>query len=206
MLKTVVLLRTETPGRKAQLVADMIHEYGIDIETLDGALAAKKSGKPAPEHAFDPIVRQLEERFKPAMTYIERMQQREQEEQRSMESEAQSAWETFAADPQYPHAETVKDDMASLLSMYAERRQPLSLQDAYKMATMRQQLSSGQEPGAAVQPNAAQLTQAARRAAQASVSLAGSSAAPLREDESEGDGSLRSDLMSSISRLSNARR
>jgi len=45
LLRASVALRTAPPGHKAQMIAAMVHQYGVPIEALDAALA----GQPMPQ-------------------------------------------------------------------------------------------------------------------------------------------------------------
>lgn len=203
LLDTAAKLRTAPAPQKAEMVADMVMQFGIDLSILDTALTARLNGRSQqPQQTdFSPVIQQVREEFKPVLDYV---RQNQQSQQQMLEKQAQDEWDAFVANPENPYAEEVREEMANLMMAYANMNQVLSLQDAYKLATMRHPRIS-QEIAERSGNNVAQLSQAARRAREASASLP-SSGAPLQSGEESSDGSLTGDIMSSIRQLSAARR
>ena len=74
LLKSDHILSTAPPAQRAQFMAKMISDYGIDIQALDAALA----GKAQPDPVDTRVNQLLQERLAPFQTYVQQQQQREQ--------------------------------------------------------------------------------------------------------------------------------
>jgi hypothetical protein len=202
LLDTAAKLRTAPAPQRAELVADMIMQFGVDMTALDGALVQRLNNGGRPATPPDTrIIEQVRQEIKPLSDFVQRQQSSQQQ---VLEQQALEEWNTFVADPKNTYAEEVSEEMADLMLAYANMNKTLSLQDAYKLATMRHPRIS-QELSQRTEPDVTQLSQAARRARDASASLP-SSGAPLQSGEESSDGSLMGDIVSSIRQLSTARR
>ena len=121
-------LRVGAMPQKAQLVAQIIQTYGVDVATLDDILSGQVgTAQPQvqqpvgdPANFRDPRVDQM----------IANQKQSDDQENLEIQGEI----ETFLADPANEFAMDVKDDMADLMEMAGRRNQELSLPDAYKKA------------------------------------------------------------------------
>ena len=119
-------LRGGSQQEKAMVVRDIIQQYGVDIETLDSALAGAapteivSSAPGAAPPAADPRVDQLWQQQQAQMTL---------EQQRRLQ-EAQ----TFLNDPKNEFANDVRDEMADVLELAGRRGEDLTLKDAYQRA------------------------------------------------------------------------
>jgi hypothetical protein len=120
LLSTRAALEIGTPEQKAQLVANMIHEFGIDVQMLDAGLVKKgpvkpfTPARPAPVQQRDPEVQMLLDHFKQA---------------RVAKAEAEVAKiETM------PHFDEVREDIADVVEAFASQGKTISLENAYKRA------------------------------------------------------------------------
>ena len=198
LFKTAAALRTSPAPQRASLVADMIFQFGIDPSLLDEALAERvTSGRKFGQPQVAPEISALEQKLNPVIDFVNQM--RAQPVAR-MQTEVQQEWEAFAADPKNEFANDVAQEMADLLDLATRRGQILSLQDAYNRATMAHPTIAGLVQQRRAQSAAAQQTAAARRAREAAASISNGNAPP-RADESAGDGSLRSDILSAAASL-----
>jgi len=129
LFATAAFLRTGTPAQKAQLVANMVKNFGIPIDALDQALV----GEEIPDEDSK-IAQLLDQRLKPVMGFIDEVKglrsQREQQTQQNALSEIQS----FAQDPKNEFFDDVREDMADLMELASKRGSPLTLQEAYDRA------------------------------------------------------------------------
>jgi len=117
LLNTAYQLRTGTPQQKADLIKRLAHEYGADLTQI----TAETDEYIAPE------VKALQQQVNQLQAIINNSQQNiEQQQKATLQSEISA----FAADPKNVHYETVKADMAALLSGGRAN----SLQDAYDKA------------------------------------------------------------------------
>jgi hypothetical protein len=173
LLKGDYLLATAPKAQKAQLMAKLINDYGVDIMELDSALAGK-----GPADPVDSRVEQLlQERLKPFQQYIQNQQRQAQENEQHSQQEVNQTIESMTDNPKYPHFDTVRLDMADAIDLAAKRGLYLTLDQAYNRAiAMNPEVSSqvaAQQQAEAKRTAAQQLNAKAQRALGASVSVGG---------------------------------
>ena len=122
LLQTRAALEIGTPDQKAQLVANLIHQFGIDIEKLDNQLVSGKGVNIDPQPArIDP--RSIPE-FAPLFSLADQVR----------------ASQTAKVDAQFeeievlPHYEALREDMADIMESFAHRGKVISLKQAYHIA------------------------------------------------------------------------
>lgn len=192
LLNTAAQLRTAPAAQKAQLVADMISHFGVDIEALDQALTGRVGQSASAPQPSQDIARLIQQQLAPVQQFMQSFQGRQQQE-------VQQSLQQFMADPANEFANDVREDMADLLEMAAKRGQTLSLQDAYKRATLAHPQIADIVTQRQLQQAASQQTAASRRAKKASASLPSSGAPSTGSDEDEDDdGSIRSALTAAM--------
>ena len=173
LLKADYLLSTSPKAQRAQYMAKLINDYGIDILELDSALAGKGAADPVDSR----VEALLQQRLAPFQQYIQAQQQREQQYEQKSQAEVNESIENMATDPKYPHFETVRLDMADIVDLAAKRGLYLSLDDAYNRAIAMNPEVSAQvaaQRQADAKRAAAQAANAkAQRALGASVSVGG---------------------------------
>lgn len=105
LLATRATFEIGTPEQKAQLVANIIHDFGIDIQQLDSHLVKKgpvqpfRPARPAPPAPLDPRLEQIINRF-------------EAKEKRDAEAAVEAA-------ESLPHFDDLREDMADILEAWA---------------------------------------------------------------------------------------
>lgn len=207
LLNTAGWLRRGNVQQKANVVANIINTYGVDITALDDILASGQRDPQgqARQPSFDPnILNAIEQKFAPTMQFVQSLQERMQQSEQAKVAELTTASEQFLNDPANEFAWDVKDDMADILDLAAKRGQQMSLQDAYRRATMLHPSISKILESRKAQPEL--LSPAAIRAKQAASASLSNSGAPMTGDEDDdGSGDLRSDLRSSIRRITSGR-
>jgi hypothetical protein len=169
-----------SPKFKAEVVASLIHQFGVDIEMLDSVLAGLpvQSQKPAADQQILPQVQQLvQQQLAPVQQLLGQIQQqRQQAFQAAYQKETQSL-EQFAADPKHEFFEDVREIMADLVEVAASRGYELSYEDAYAQACQLhpdvRSVIMSRNSNAQLQNTAQSLTAAAQRAKAAAVSVAG---------------------------------
>jgi hypothetical protein len=144
---------------RAAYMAKLISEYGIDIGELDNALSGNTP--PAYQPDIEARVAQLVEQRLAPLT-----QRFQAEEQREVQQVAQTI-QSMENNPDYPHFEEVRGEMADLIEINFKRGVSVSLSDAYDRVTGYRGYGK---------PNKAEETQ---RALNASVSVGGSPAATV---------------------------
>lgn len=183
---------------KAQLVANMIKQFGIDLPTLDNILA----GQPAPEavQQQSAIERMLEQRLAPIQQFVQSQQQREQQARQQTEQEAVHTVESMATDPQFPYFNEVRDLMADIIELNSRRGIYIALPEAYNKAVRMNddtyQASTVRTSSQAATDAAMQAHQAAQRAKGAAVSVSGN---PTGVGTNQGNPSdLRGTILSAL--------
>ena len=186
MLGVERVIRTGTATQKAQIVANMIKEFGVDIHTLDSLLVGQQPSEAIQQQSS--IEALLEQKLAPFQQFIQTQQQREQEQRQQVERQVVTTVEQMAQDDRYPYFNEVRADMADIIEMGARRGVAISLEDAYTKAI---RMNDGTFQASSVRDQSQGATQAAleaHRAAQAakgaSVSVTGS---PTGTGKNSGD-------------------
>lgn len=192
VMETAAFLRTATPQDKAVRVAQMIQQFKVPIKELADALDQAPQFDPTPQ-----VMQAVRQELAPVMQMLQ------QQEQQTLQ-QAQQGVDAFLGDAQYPYAKQVAPIMGELMESAAARGQQMTLQDAYQRATLLHPEISQRVIDERAQAKVAQLTAAAQKAKSAAVSVA-SSGAPMASSGEDGDGSLRSDLMSAWRQASGTR-
>lgn len=120
-----------TPTQKAQIVSNIIKEYGVDIGELDNVL----SGQMAPNSEGNPdpaLTRMLDERFAPIQNFMGEFAQMRQQYNANQQTTMEQELSQFAESHEF--FEDVREDMADLLDLASSRKKTLSLEDAYERA------------------------------------------------------------------------
>jgi hypothetical protein len=125
LLNTTATLSMGNPQQKAQKIAAMIGNYGVDIELLDGLLAGNAPAQPAAPPS-DPRIDAI----------WQRMQQAEQNSNQQMQGEAATSISEFAAKPENIHFQSVKNVMADFIDMAGTHGQDMTLEEAYQRACL----------------------------------------------------------------------
>lgn len=131
LMQTAAMLRTGTPTQKAQVVAEVIKNFGIDLMTLDGLLAGQ--APQGPQAAQDFIAQAVRQQVTPL---LERLTRQEQEQVQAIEADVDQELSEFASDPAHEFYSDVKDLMADILELDAKRGGNMGLTEAYQRATL----------------------------------------------------------------------
>jgi hypothetical protein len=176
LLQAEQVLTTAPMQQRAQFVARMIQQYGVDIRALDAALV----GEPIPEQIQQQstIEQLLEQKLAPFQQFIQTQQQREQQVRQQTEQQVVGTVQEMANDPKYPYFSDVREDMADIIELGARKGVYISLPEAYNKAV---RMNDDVFQATSVRDSTQGATQAAldaHRAAQAakgaSVSVSGS--------------------------------
>ena len=131
LMTTAAGLTLGTPQQKAQIVSNIMNQYGVDVVELDTLL----SGQPAP--AGQPgadFQATLQQELAPIRQFMGDLNSQKQgyeaNQQQSMEQEIT----TFAQNPANEFFEDVRENMADLMEMAANRGEAMNIQTAYDKA------------------------------------------------------------------------
>lgn len=165
------VLATAPAATRAQLMAKMIGDYGIDIEMLAAAI----DKQPIEDNGESKLEAMLAAKLAPVQQFIEGQTQREQEaRQRDFQRQVQSV-ETMEADTvKYPHMSLVKEDMADIMEINLRRGVTVTLDQAYNRAVQMNPEASAQAVQMAKQSQAQKANESAQRSLAASLSVSGS--------------------------------
>ena len=162
-------LEIGTPDQKAQYLANLVHEFGIDVQLLDGHLVKKgpvrpfTPVRPAPAQQRDPEVQALLDEFK--RVRVER------------------ATAEVAKVESLPHFDELREDIADIVEHFATNGKTITLENAYKRALA---LNPNLEPAPAAPPTITKSQAAAilasRNAASSSTGTPRTGAKPAPTD------------------------
>lgn len=160
---------------KAQMVANMINHFKIDISLLDSLLSGQA---PSPASAQQTSIEQLlEKRLAPVMSFVQQQQEFQRQQMEQNQQSAATTVEQMSTDPSYPYFDEVRDDMADIIEMSAKRGVTVTLPEAYEKAVRMNDMAfqaSGAREASQVNTQAAlQAHQAAQKAKGAAVSVSG---------------------------------
>jgi hypothetical protein len=122
LLQTASLLQMGSPQQKAQQVAALIQQFGVDVATLDSVLV----GQAPPDDPNQNIQQLVDQRFQQYQQQLHAHQQ--QQNQAVIQSEVHQ----FASDPKNEFYKDVSSQMADMMELYSMRNQPLTLEQAYE--------------------------------------------------------------------------
>lgn len=195
LMQTAADLRVGTPQHKANLVAGIINNFGIDVGMLDSILAGQlgQGGQQQQQQVLrDPRVDML----------LAQQQQALQQQAQQSEAATRSELEAFAADPKHEFYRDVAGTMADLVEIRAKQGQPVDLEKIYAQAC---QLDESVSTILATRAKATQANgnaQAVLRAKRAAVSVKGDSTLP-GATVPNGD-SIRASIEAAIDSVGNA--
>jgi hypothetical protein len=128
-MSTAAQLTQGTPARKAEVVLNIINEYGVDISMLDQVLA----GQAPSEDPNAPLLTAIDERLAPITSFMGNVQQQQTTRNEAVGAEAATELATFAT-AHSEFYEDLRDDMADLLEMAANRGRAMTMEEAYERA------------------------------------------------------------------------
>lgn len=126
LLKTASSLMTGNKEQKANIIAKLIWENGVDVAALDATLV---KGKPNEMRTNQDV--QMPAWARPMFDFMNEAQQGRQRAQQQLQQDAQTEIES-AQD--MPFFDDMRQDIADVLEFAAKRGQVMSLQDGYKRA------------------------------------------------------------------------
>lgn len=130
-------LRFAQPTQKAQLMAQFVQGFGVDVQMLDQALAYLYGNSPqqSPTQGVEQVVAQ---QLAPVHQYISQREQAAERQrtqrQQQIEYNLQVEVDKFAADPANEYFEQLREDMANIMEASANRGQRMTLSEAYQRA------------------------------------------------------------------------
>lgn len=163
LMTTAATLQTGTQAQRASTVANIIKAYGVDIATLDAVLSNQKVPQKSQQADLSQqIERAVSQRLEP-------FTRQQQEAERKLNETAQATVEEMGTKPEFEYFEDLREEMADLLDLAAQRGRVLSMEDAYKKAAALHpeisKLVAKKEAAAKLQQNKGNINRARRAAA-----------------------------------------
>ena len=128
LMSTAAVLTNGSQQKKAETVRNIINEYGVDIPTLDKIL----SGEPVKDDPNASLLTAMDEKLAPMNEFMGRVTSMQQGNAQQMNTEADQSIDEFAENHDF--YEDLRDDMADLLEMSANRGRSMSMEEAYEKA------------------------------------------------------------------------
>jgi hypothetical protein len=135
MFQAVTELRMGTPAQKAQKIAQLIQNYGVDIATLDDSLSAQVSGQPQQnaQPQMDPNMQHMiDQRMAPVNQMMQQLAGMQQQKQVQSQQQAQQEVQQFSQQAEFLN--DVRHDVADLIDMATRQGRDMPLQEAYDKA------------------------------------------------------------------------
>lgn len=129
LMTTASQLTAGSPAKKAEVVRNIINEYGVDITMLDELL----SGQPVSEDPNAPLLAAIDERLAPMNDFMGNVQHGRQEQANEVNQEAATELGAFQqANTEF--YDDLREDMADLMEMATNRNREMTLEQAYNHA------------------------------------------------------------------------
>ena len=130
VMGTVAQLASGTVNQKAEVIASIISDYGVNVEALDSVL----SGQQLPDDPNAPLLGQLDEKLEPIYSFMDQMQGFNQQQDNDVGQKAADDLVAFASDDTNEFFEDVRTVMADYLEVAANNRRVMTLKEAYDRA------------------------------------------------------------------------
>jgi hypothetical protein len=192
LMQTAATLRVGTPMQKAQVAAEIIKNFGIDVQTLDNLLAGNMVQQ-------DPVEARIQAALAPVQQLLQQQQSTQTARMEQLHSNVASELETFAQDPQNEFFEDVRQTMADLLDVASAQGKTLDLPTAYKRAILMHDDIAPIVAERELKQRAKQASIPAQRARQRAVSVTG--APSMDTTPAKSSGNMRDDIMRAIEQL-----
>jgi len=126
VLERAMTLQMGTPTQRAQAAADIINQFGVDINQLDDILSGQA---PAPSQQ-----QPMSENEQWLQQFRQEQEQQRLQQQNYQQEQINQGVGAFLNDPAHEFASDVSEEMADLLEMAARRGVIMSLDQAYERA------------------------------------------------------------------------
>ena len=132
LLQTASILQMGSPVQKAETVANLIGQFGIDVSALDQILVgnAPPEGAVAEGH----IQQHVQQAMAPYQQMLNNLGQQQRMSDQQVTVETQAAVDAFSKDPANEFYLDVRSEMADIVEMVTNRGEIISLAEAYKRA------------------------------------------------------------------------
>ena len=130
LLQTASLLQMGTPQQKAEMAANIIKQFGVDIKALDSVLVGEAPSQEM--QAQNHVQQMINQQLGPMQQQLQQYQQRDQYAQQQSQQQVAQEVTDFGASHEFYN--DVRSQMADFLDMAANRGQPMDMEQAYNLA------------------------------------------------------------------------
>lgn len=130
LMETAAGLTLGTQQQKALIVAEILENYGVDIQTLDDVLSKRPANPQAGRASMDPVIEQA---LRPVHEFMGRVEQGRQQHIQQIQQGAQAELERVES-LNLPFFEDLRNDIADFMEVAAARGQELTMEQAYERA------------------------------------------------------------------------
>ncbi len=162
LLQTASVLQMGSPIQRAEMVAQLISQFGVDVQTLDGVLSGQ--GVPQQAQQQDQVQQAIHQALQPYQQFMHQQQVQAQQVQQNQQMEIGSEIQRFASDAKNEFYGDVRSSMADIMDLAANQGREMTLQEAYETAcqlnpeirgilqtrSQQQQLQNSQRAGASI--------------------------------------------------------
>jgi hypothetical protein len=134
LLQTGSMLQMGSPQQKAESIAGLIKQFGVDVRALDNFLVG--AAPPPGQQQQTEFNQAMDARLAPMQQQLQYYQQRDQQQARSEQQVVADEVSAFSTDPKNEFYNDLRSDMADIMDMSANRGVKLTMQEAYDKAAM----------------------------------------------------------------------
>lgn len=132
LLETGAGLQMGTPQQKAEIVSNIINQYGVDVAALDNVLVG--NAVPPEVQQQSQIQQAVNAAVAPYQQQQQQLQQQQYQQQQRATNEVATEVDQFSRNPANEFYTDVRGDMADIMDMANNRGVDMSMQDAYNKA------------------------------------------------------------------------
>lgn len=129
LMTTAAGLTTGTQPQKAQIVAEIIQNYGVDIQTLDDVLSKRPVQQQTAPNALPP---QFAEALRPIHQFMSQTEQARAQHIQQINAQAEQTVSQYA--DKLDFFEDLREEMADFMEVAASRGKVMSIEQAHAMA------------------------------------------------------------------------
>ena len=129
LMQTAAQLTMGSPSQKAQVIAEIIGNYAVDVEMLDSLLSGQEVSAEA-----NPMLDQIDLRLKPINDFMNQFQGYRQQDDHEIVEQANSDLAMFQQEKGHDFYEDVREEMADIMELGAKHGRVVTLQSAYDQA------------------------------------------------------------------------
>lgn len=127
LMQTAAGLMQGNATQKAQIAAEIINNYGIDIQVLDQVLTNTLQNRGSNPNQVAPVP----DWARPIFGFMDNVNKMQEQRQQQMQQEADEAIQSFSEKPFF---DDVREDMADLMEAAANRGRVMTIDQAYEKA------------------------------------------------------------------------